>query len=137
MGDINQVKEDIKKILDKLPEDVEVLLTGYAAVSKELTTCTSMVEARKNNDQLLKIGDEYDRLDITTVDVWDYFKTKPSDELSDAQWYDDSIHLNRAGYRRFFTESTVNEFLCGSGKSDTTTIAALVGVSVAAVLVFV
>lgn len=110
------VKENIVKVLDQIKDvddSVKVLLTGYGAMSSlPVGACTDITVVQQYNDDVLKVAEEYDDLDITYVNVWDSFKTKESGDYSDSKFYQDSIHLDAGGYSRFWSISEVNEFMC-------------------------
>jgi len=140
---LDTLKENVAKTLDKIAaidDSVQVLVTGYAAFSFfPAGTCTSNAQVESVNAEVLAFAGDYSDLDVTTVNVWDLFKTKGSGTESDVTFYQDNdpIHINDGGYKKLFAEDTVNDFMCQNTPDDTLLIVGLIGGVVAVFAVII
>lgn len=120
-GVVNQALE--------VDDDVEVLITGYSAMSQRpLALCDDIVQVKEFNNNALKAaveaftpeGQEIVEYDVdtlnvklgrvTVVGVWGLqLKTQ---YYSDPNNWFDSIHMNEKGYQKFFEYEPIKNFVC-------------------------
>lgn len=115
--DIGKAVEDaIKKVVAAGPTGMKILMTGYGTPSVDVGEgCKAGAVAPLQ--AVIKAAAEASE-HVTFVDVMDAFGGSAS-KHSDEKWYADNIHLNAAGYVRFFQIREVATFF-GCADSEPT-----------------
>lgn len=106
VGGINNIKGFV-------PGSPDYLVTGYCVASASYDYCTTAESYVNLRDALKEAAEETNVTYIDSVSACDGSNAT----FSDANWFEDTVHLNNQGFCNFFTRSEVQTFFGCSSSS--------------------